>query len=85
MAQIGTKMETYFFTEMAISLLAPDHQISVLNTQSINYQEILPYTTAIIQAKFENSTQLEREDNYMIKARSEFTDDRTNLNLPHIH
>ena len=52
---------------------------SVSNIQPIKYQEILPYTTAIIQMKFENSIQLETENNYMIKAQSAFIDNNPNL------
>ena len=38
-----------------------------------------PYTTAVIQAKLENATQLAKERNYMIKAHSEFIDNNLNL------
>ena len=53
--------------------------ISVSNIKSIKYQEIIPYATAIIQAKFEKFTPLEKENNYVIKAHSAFADNKTIL------
>ena len=57
---------------------------SVPNIQSIKYQGIQPYTTALIQAKLENSTQVETDNNYVMKPHSAFVDNNPNLNVtPH--
>ena len=52
---------------------------SISNVLSIKYQEIPPYTATITQVKFENQPQLDADTNYIIWAKSEFTDNNPNL------
>ena len=40
----------------------------ISNIQFIKYQETITYTTAVNQVLFDNSTQLQRENNYVLKA-----------------
>ena len=47
--------------------------------QSIKYQEIPPYITAVIQAKLKNTMQFEKENYYIIKAHSDIIDNNPNL------
>ena len=49
-------------------IVCPRPSNSISNIQSMTYQENFPYTTTIVQTKFENSLQLETDNNYMHKA-----------------
>ena len=57
----------------------PDHQIQSSKLKTIRYQEFPPYSTTVIQAKFENPTYLESDNNMVLKTRSAFIDNNTNL------
>ena len=52
---------------------------SISNILSTKYQEIPPFPTTIIQAKFENWPQLDVDTNYIIKDQSELKDNDPNL------
>ena len=61
-------------------LLIPAKPSNVISKiLSIIYQKIPPYTTAVIQTKFENTMQLEKENSSMIKAHYESVDSNTSL------
>ena len=51
----------------------------------MKYQEGPPYTTTIIQAKFNNPMQFNSDDNCIHRARSTFIDKSQFKKLPHAH
>ena len=61
LALIGTYMVNYFSTGMMNCLFMPQPSNCISNIPSITYQEIPPYTTAVIQVKFEKSTKIEKK------------------------
>ena len=50
-----------------------------LKIQPIKYQEILPYTMAIIQTKFQTKNKIENKSNYVLNVNSAFIE-----NSPHL-
>ena len=70
LGQTGTKIENYFSTRIKKNIFHTSLSNSFSKVQSIQYQEIPLCTTAIIETKFESSTQLEKENNYAITAYS---------------